>query len=392
MRTIVTTVAALFVVSGAFAQNGVERVLRSVEENSVTLRARRELTGAQVLEARSSNNLGNPTVSYDQLWGTPSEVGRSGEINVAQPFDFPTVYANRSKMNRLLERQYGHEYAVFRRQVLLQAQEACIAIVAQRRLKALADEKVKNAERLAALYAVRSETGDANILEQNKVNLELVAARNAARLVDMDLAALESQLVNLNGGVPVDFPDTEYPPLSVLQPLDSMLVFYRENDPQLLAFRTGVEAAEQDVKLSKAQSLPSFEVGYRREFAAGEHSDGFTVGMSVPLFESRGRVKRARAQAQFARTQLESGRIDVETNLRQLYNKAAQLEHSLREYGNALAPDRNLELLDKALRVGQVSVVDYFTELSTVYQVREALITTERDYRVVRARIEMIGL
>ena len=114
--------------------------------------------------------------------------------------------------------------------------------------------------------------------------------------------------------------------------------------------------------------------------------------MSVPLFESRGRVKRARAQAQFARTQLESGRIDVETTLRQLYDRAAQLEHSLREYGNALAPDRNLELLDKALRVGQVSVVDYFTELSTVYQVREALITTERDYRVVRARIEMIGL
>ena len=95
MRTIVTTVAALLVVSGAFAQNGVERVLRSVEENSVTLRARRELTGAQVLEARSSNNLGNPTVSYDQLWGTPSEVGRSGEINV--------VYRRRDGHYGLLE-------------------------------------------------------------------------------------------------------------------------------------------------------------------------------------------------------------------------------------------------------------------------------------------------
>lgn len=386
------TFSALCVMCGAVAQDGVERVLRAVEENSVTLKARRELTDAQVLEARSSNNLGNPTVSYDQLWGTPSEVGRSGEINVAQPFDFPTVYANRSKLNRLLEQQYGHEYAVFRQQVLLQAQELCIGIVAQRRLKALADEKLHNAERLALVYASRDRTGDVNVLEKNKVDLELVAARNGARLAAVELAALESRLVNLNGGKPVEFPDTEYSPLTELSPLDTMLERYREFDPQLLAFQTGVQAAERDVKLSKAQAFPSFEVGYRREFAVGEHSDGFTVGMSIPLFESRGKVKRAKAQAQFARTQLESGRVDVETTLRQLYDQADLLKGSLREYEQALTPDRNVELLNKSLDAGQIGLVDYFVELGVVYQVRESLIVTERDYRVACARIGMIAL
>ncbi len=386
------TFVALLWMCGAGAQNGVELVLRSVEENSVTLKARRELTGAQVLEAQASNNLGNPTISYDQLWGTPSEIGRSGEINVAQPFDFPTVYANRSKLNKLLEQQYGHEYAVFRQQVLLQAHEACIGIIAQRQLKALSAEKLSNIERLVALYAVKIETGDANVLDQNKMNLELVTARNEARLIQVELTALESQLENLNGGVPIDFPDMEYPPQGVLLPIDSMLVLYRENDPQLLVFRSGMQAAERDVKLSKAQALPSFEVGYRREFALGEHSDGFTVGMSIPLFESRGKVKRAKAQAQFARTQLESGRVDVETSLRQLYDKAEALENSLREYENVLAPVRNEELLNKALDTGQISLVDYVSEWNTIYQVKESLIQTQRDYRLVRARIEMIGL
>ena len=67
------------------------------------------------------------------------------------------------------------------------------------RQQALLDERLKNAEELSAMYTRRLETGDANALETNKINLELLNVRTEARMNQTALNNKLKELLVLNG-------------------------------------------------------------------------------------------------------------------------------------------------------------------------------------------------
>ena len=71
------------------------------------------------------------------------------------------------------------------------------------RQQALLDERLKNAEELSAMYTRRLETGDANALETNKINLELLNVRTEARMNQTALNNKLKELLVLNGNQPL---------------------------------------------------------------------------------------------------------------------------------------------------------------------------------------------
>ena len=150
----------------------VENVLRSIEQNNKELQAGGHLTEAKKQEAKVSNNLEDPSVTYSYQFGAPQELGKSGELTVSQGFDFPTAYAIRSDLNRLKDRTYDRQYSLMRRDVLLRAKELCLDLILLNQEKTLLDERLANADRLAGIYEKRLQTGDANILETNKIKME----------------------------------------------------------------------------------------------------------------------------------------------------------------------------------------------------------------------------
>ena len=87
----------------------------------------------------------------------------------------------------------------------------CIEIIYLRKQKSLLDKRLANAETMFAHYKKRFESGDANQLELNKIQLELLNAQNQSRLNKTALTAAEEQLRNLNGGGPIPFDATNYP-------------------------------------------------------------------------------------------------------------------------------------------------------------------------------------
>ena len=72
------------------------------------------------------------------------------------------------------------------------------------------DERLANAEALSRFYASQLEKGSTNIIETNKIDLELLNARNEARQNEAARQAKLEELTALNGGVPVAFADTVY--------------------------------------------------------------------------------------------------------------------------------------------------------------------------------------
>ncbi|OUN64108.1 MULTISPECIES: TolC family protein [Butyricimonas] len=370
------------------AQNSIDQVLKSIETNNKSLQANTKMTDAQKLEAQTGKFLANPSVEWEQMWGNRNNPGSEYTLTVKQSLDFPTTYSNKNKLANLKANTIGFQSAAYRQQLLLNAKQTCIEIIYLRKQKSLLDERLANAETMFALYKKRFESGDANQLELNKIQLELLNAQNQSRLNKAALTAAEEQLRNLNGGNPITFDATDYPAGEELINFDQLQAAFMEADPNLKSLTGDQEIANREVKLSRSLTLPKFDVGYKRN-AASDHvaSNGFMVGVSIPLFENKNTVKKAKAQAEFATASLEDNRLNLKTNLQQLYQQAEALQISRADYAKVLEQQRNIELLNKALNAGQLSVIDYFTELTTIYDSHQSYLDVEKEYHSILAQL-----
>ena len=370
------------------AQNSIDQVLKSIETNNKSLQANTKMTDAQKLEAQTGKFLANPSVEWEQMWGNRNNPGSEYTLTVKQSLDFPTTYSNKNKLANLKANTIGFQSAAYRQQLLLNAKQTCIEIIYLRKQKSLLDERLANAETMFALYKKRFESGDANQLELNKIQLELLNAQNQSRLNKAALTAAEEQLRNFNGGNPITFDATDYPTGEELINFDQLQAAFMEADPNLKSLTGDQEIANREVKLSRSLTLPKFDVGYKRN-AASDHvaSNGFMVGVSIPLFENKNTVKKTKAQAEFATASLEDNRLNLKTNLQQLYQQAEALQISRADYAKVLEQQRNIELLNKALNAGQLSVIDYFTELSTIYDSHQSYLDVEKEYHSILAQL-----
>ena len=374
MKRFILTIALLSSALVAGAQTSIEEVLRSVETNNKELQANRQMVTAQKLEAKLDNNLPDPTVTYSHLYGNKEGMGFTGELVASQSFDFPSLYMQRNKLSKQKGENYDRQGEEVRQQILLQAKEACLDLIFLNQQKNLLDIRRKSAEQLAALYQQRLEQGDANILETNKIELELLNVRNEVRMNEAARVNKQRELEMLNGGIAIQLTDTAYEVV--------------ELDRRLLSLQSAKAVSSRQISVNKTMGLPSFELGYRMNpSSGGERFNGFLVGISIPLFSNRNNVKQAKAQNLYTDLQLESTMTAVENELLQLYNQSVALKTSIDEYGEVLESQNNLALLNKAIQAGQISMIEYFVDVTTLYQSMQNHMQLQNEYQKVMAQL-----
>ena len=363
MKKITIFTATLLAIAGVQAQSNIEQVLRNIEANNKELQANAQLISSQKLEAKTDNNLADPSLSYAHLWGAKDKNETIGELVVSQSFDFPSLYASRAKLNRLKTSSFDGQASIFRQGILLQAKEVCLDIIMLRQQKQILQERLRNAEELSAMYKKRLQTGDANIIETNKINLELLnvtALRNKLQ-----------ELNTLNGNIPVVFEGNTYP--AVIFPSDYQMLKAEvlAADPTLQTLASESAAARKQIGVNKQGWLPKLELGYRRNTESGTPFNGVVVGFSFPIFENKSKVKIAKAQAMNTDFLKESAMLQAESQVAQLYQEAQTLRSSMDEYEKTFQAQQDLEMLKQALTGGQISMIEYFVEVSVVYQSKQ---------------------
>ena len=389
-RIIISTIigSALFALTGeVHAQSGIEQVLKNIESNNKELQANAQLTASQKLEAKTDNNLADPTLSYAHLWGAKDKNETIGELVVSQSFDFPSLYATRSKLNRLKAGAYDGQASVFRQDKLLQAKELCLDIIMLRQQKQILEDRLHNAEELAKMYARRLQTGDANALETNKINLELLNVKTETSLNETALRNKLQELNTLNGNIPIVFEESQYPAVPFPADYQMLKSEVMAADRTLLALGSESLAARKQITVNKSQWLPKLELGYRRNTESGMPFNGVVVGFSFPLFENRNKVKIAKAQALNVDLQKDNATLQVESELTQLYREAKTLHTSMEEYRKTFQSQQDLALLKQALTGGQISMIEYFVEVSVIYQSHQNYLQLENQYQKAMARI-----
>ncbi|MPM59473.1 hypothetical protein SDC9_106317 [bioreactor metagenome] len=368
--------------SGQIAREtgSINELLRSVETHNTELKAFSQRMQAQKTENKLSNNLPDPTVSYSHLWGADNSSETIGELIVSQSMDFPTLYHTRRQLNRQKNAMADHEYQLKRRAILLKAQEICFDIILLRKEQLLLKERHQNASELAILYQQRIESGDANVIELNKVKLELLNAKTEASINETNLKKKEEELIILNGSIPFQTEQLTYP--SIVLPTD-----YAEIKDDVLNGELALAALEQEsrvghnlLKVAQESWLPKLEIGYRRNTESGAPFNGFVVGFSVPLFENKGKVKMARQQLLSTELSKEQVKSETSYNALQNFREAQKTKLLMDEYASLFKEHSDLLILKEALKSGQISLIEYFSEAAIIYQSQLNYLQLENKY------------
>ena len=136
----------------AQSTESIDSVLAAVERNNLELRALQQNNEASRLEIQSQNNLQQDiSVSYSPFFSRGYDGVSSSELVVSMGFDFPSQYVSRSKSGKLQNQALDLQYALQRRDILLQAQLLCLDLVRLNQEKELLDTRMANADELLTL-------------------------------------------------------------------------------------------------------------------------------------------------------------------------------------------------------------------------------------------------
>lgn len=363
-----------------------DAVLREIERNSTSLAAMTRRTEAQKIGNRTGLAPENPEVELGYLPGIHG--GARKDIGISQSFDFPTLYSRRGKLADAQNLSADWQLRSQRMELLLTAEQYCIELVYNNALAALYSRQVDNARDIAEAYNRKLSLGEATRIECNKAALNLTNLENDLKSVNLEINRLKSELKLLNGGQSVEIADTAY---SSVMPLpvdfDGWVSEAEAANPDFGYLRQEVEVAKRGVGVSKAMGLPKLSVGYAGEFTPDEGYQGVKIGVSIPLWENRNRVKHARAEVAAAEQTIDDARLRYINRLTFLFEQAKELKGSVARYEEVFFRNSNDELLFKAFKGGELSLLDYLLELEYYFSSYEKLMKTRRDLRMAMAEL-----
>lgn len=170
----------------------------------------------------------------------------------------------------------------------------------------LADAVVAQREHLLRLTAERVRAHLDSTVDLKQAELAVPLAREQVAAIRESIALVRYQLAALMGAGPDRGDSVARPALhkagapAIPSELSSELIARR---PDVVAQRWRVEAAAQDIKVAKAQFLPSFilgaliglqSLGFDRLLTAGSRVSGASSALSLPIFDG-GRLRGALA-------------------------------------------------------------------------------------------------
>ncbi len=355
-------------------------ILLSIKQNNTELKAYQAQIDAQESNIKTNNNLSNPSVEGAYLVGH-GQIGNKWEVGVSQGFDWPGLYAARSKENKARINALKASYQKKHLEIMLRANNLCLEIINLNKKIAFDQNILSTLDSLHQKSMKGLEYGEISILDTNKLKIERIGVSQAINdcksLLDVKIKELEG----LNGNQPLSNVDllSAYPAQS-LKTVDEYMQEMRAIDPQVSIHSHEIEANTKAISTSKMDGLPKFNIGYRHVNELGEHFNGVGLGVSLPIFENRGKNKAAKAEALASELALSDALNTHSAEIVSLHNRATSLSKQISAYSEAINGCNNVDILGKALNGGQITLLNYLMELRYFIDAQKMLIDLEYEY------------
>lgn len=386
MRIVLIVLGLCAFVTGN-AQNSLEEVLGAIESNNLTLKTLRMEMDAVKVRNKVGLNPSNPEVEYVHQWGKEESMGSRTELNVVQSFDFPTAYVYRGKIANALNDKAEMDYKGAYNDVMLNALQLCYRMIYGHLLITEYQKRLEHAKSIAEAFKYKLETGDVNIIESNKAQLNLLNARNNLATLQAQQEAVKQRLQGVNGGLPLDLSNLLVVNASLPSDFDAWFESMIPIMPEVLSLQKGLNASRKTEQLNKALSLPKLAGGYSSEKGLTDDFKGLNVGVTIPLWENRNTVKQVKLQSLAMENHIEDVRLRAYHGLKGLYDKAYRLKQTIDDYQLVLDNMNSDELLKIALDSGEISVLDFIVEQAIYYEAIENYVAVQLEYNNTLARL-----
>lgn len=385
-------IIALLAVGTMAAQQSISDVLSAIEQNNSTLRAARRTMDADRLDNQTDIFLSDPEVGVNYLWGSPSSIRNRTDFSVSQSFDIATLSGKKAKVaeqkNDMLQWQFQSE----RINILLEAKQYALdAIYYNAVLKQLHIRKA-HAEGFVLNQKKMLDQGECNIIDYNNAVLAKVKMDADIQQTEVERDAVLAQLARLNGGKPVSITADEFEPVMLPADFDEWFALAESKNPALGYVKSEVELTKKQLALNKSLNLPSVSLGYMSESNAGEHFRGVSVGVSIPLWSNRNKVKQAKAAIEAAEAKKADAAHQFYGQLKALYTQVAGLQKTALAYRQTLPDAHNCEILEKALQAGTITQLEYIAQHSFYYESIDKALEAERNYQKAYAELTAVTL
>ena len=306
---------------------------------------------------------------------------------MAQRLDFPTAYKRKKELSNQLVAQTELHQSVYRQDVLLQAKLVALQIIYLNKKGAELNRRANNTQQLVQDYQKKLDKGDAIILDVNKAKLQLLNIQNEVALNNNEMQVATTKLTELNGGKLIEIRDTAYPLLPLIPDFETLDSTIEANDPILKVYEQEKAILQKQIAVQKALNLPKIETGYHSQGILGQTYRGAHAGITIPLWENKNRVKAAQADLDYATTNAETHITEHRLENKQYYDQLAVRLKAMQDYKDLFASLNNTPLLNKALRLGQITIIQYFQDESYYFSAYDKYLQMEWEYQQAVAKL-----
>lgn len=362
-------------------------LIHQIEQNHTGLMALKRAFAAE----KAANRVGlapeDPRVEVNYLKPNPRLADHRLDYSITQDLDFPTVYRWRRKVAQGQDQLVDQQYLLQRSEVVSQAVQTWLQWVYFQEENRILRQQHDYAERLLTAFEQAFEAGSVSALERNRARIHAAQAQRSLKMNEIELRATEQQLLRLNGGQAIDQLPTQYPDWALPTSFNEWFAEISGQQGEMQVLLAELEVNKQQQSLARAMQWPSLSVGYMREQDIEVDFKGVTVGVSIPLWHNRQRTRHARLQQQAQESLIADAEQQFYLKQQHLFDKASALWEEVTALRSTLADSREPSLLQKALNLGQITLIDYLVELGIYYQLHEQLLTAEWDYYLTQAEM-----
>lgn len=330
--------------------------------NSPEFRAQTYSLEGTMANLKTESNLPDPELSGEYLV-MPQDVDNRWTVQLEWGLEWPGVYKSRSNEAKSKLTVAQKETLALRAERLAEIKDLLLDYIRSQQKLIILQELSNNNDTIYQLALQASRGGEMTVLDLNKVKLEYANIRVAMAAILDEKAEVVTNISRIYGAdcsnllqnLDCRFPDIILPSYQEIENI-------KLKAPAIQSALAEAESARLAKKTAKMEALPSISFGYKHAFEDAMHFNGGVLGISIPIFSSRGKQKAAKADILAAETKAEATSLEIESEAINTLKRIELINSQIKEIAPIIEDaDYNSALL-KAYKAGVITLIEYISD------------------------------
>ena len=296
---------------------------------------------------------------------------------------------------------------IYKNQITYQVKSIYYSLLYRKEQKKLNEDLITLYEKILRAADIRFRTGETNILEKYNANTRLQEAISQKLQTEEYIKIHLEQLKRYTANQTIeDIADNTLTEKFLDLSADGKMF---NKNPDLLALKSQIEVAKEEIRVEKSKLLPDFSVGYFNQslvgnfekngvskfYGVGKRFQGVELGISIPIFAKaqKAKIKAAEIHQELQEAQVDAFSFSLSQRGSTLLSDLKRLQIQIDFYRETALPQAKL-LISKSQRAFEVGEMDYYQvsqSINNAVEVQKQYIESLNQYNQIAIELELIS-